>query len=325
MEKKIALRQRRPLPAERRGRTGRAVGFTLIELLVVIAIIAILAAVLLPALNRARMAAETTYCKSNLHQWGVAMGTYIADYHGYPLYEMYDPTKVAGDDAAGVLRAVSGWRAWFELMLPYTKANWTNTYYLNGYSGPTQAQPPGIHVCPFYARLGGVYEADPGAADAPDNQISGSYGYDALGYSPGSALGLGYENFVGGHLNPGGNYPPVREGDVVCPSDMTAIADSFLWSSGVSNGTLVPKGCACLSAENFGAWLGMPWTGPVFQTALGWQNSRHGGRWNVLFCDGHVSGLASKDFADPRSNAVLQRWNRNHLPFIDNWINSQRQ
>ena len=58
-------------------------GFTLIELLVVVAIIALLVAILLPALSEARDLAKTTACLANEHQIGLAMATYQAAWDGH--------------------------------------------------------------------------------------------------------------------------------------------------------------------------------------------------------------------------------------------------
>ena len=60
-------------------------GFTLIELLVVIAIIALLMAILLPALSKAKQQAQTIGCRANLKQYGIGLRMYLDEnQHKFP-------------------------------------------------------------------------------------------------------------------------------------------------------------------------------------------------------------------------------------------------
>jgi prepilin-type N-terminal cleavage/methylation domain-containing protein len=88
-------------------------GFTLIELLVVIAVIAILAALLLPALHRGKVAALTVACKSNLRQCGTGLRMYVDDSKGYPLDYVW-----SRDPTLGVWCPLT----WYMRLEPYTGA-----------------------------------------------------------------------------------------------------------------------------------------------------------------------------------------------------------
>ena len=285
-------------------RPASRLAFTLIELLVVIAVIAILASLLLSALSMAKVQARIAACKGNLHQYGLGLRMYVDDYKGYPS----DPSPLA------FVQPLPGRAAWFQLLQPYTKDTWTNNVtWPDGL--PTQPEPPGIQICPDYGQRGGQFLISGGIGTSS----YGSYGYNCLGYDMAGnpcLLGLALQWSSG---SVGSSGVPVRDGDVVCPSDMIAIGDAI---------TTVPDGgalgvgpagssvlCPSMYTTGFDDLMPAHPERPPYDTGFVFQRQRHGDRWNVLLCDGHVEGaLSTRAFLDPHPDAVVQRWNRDHQP-----------
>lgn len=147
------------------------IAFTLIELLVVIAIIAILAALLLPALARVKESGHRTGCLSNLRQWGTAMVMYLDEdgqvfpdaklTNGSPgLPSDFDEDTPRWEDLAAAAAAGSGMATWYNVLPPYIGKQPLWMYSVG--STATTAGPgvtnflssPGIFDCPTSDSLG---------------------------------------------------------------------------------------------------------------------------------------------------------------------------
>lgn len=225
-------------------------GFTLLELLVVIAIIAILAALLLPAIVWSKRRAQQTQCVANLRQLGLGLQNFVADNHAYP-------SVVSGTNSDN-------------------PGTWMLQLERGGFGG---AKPRSN----FWAE--GVWRC-PSAQWGASGSLGVSrtcYGYNAFGVAAGNptnALGL-----LGRFMSAPELFAPIGETEVVSPSDMIALGESS--------------------------------KGRVFFTRRTGLSSRHQGKVNVAFCDGHVESPTLHSVFEDTSDSALARWNRDHQPHRD--------
>jgi prepilin-type N-terminal cleavage/methylation domain-containing protein/prepilin-type processing-associated H-X9-DG protein len=256
-------------------------GFTLIELLVVIAIISILAALLFPALSKAKGQARSATCKNHLHQMGMALQLYVQEHQGqYP----YLRAIMSATDTNSASSRDTIW--WCGKIQPYYSVQWTN---------------PAYH-CPGYK----------GLISAGGRPPRGSYAYNSRGvWLAFDHVGAGYQiRYPRVFLGLGSDYAPqwsrhpaVTESQIQMPSEMFAIGESRFLNNGANH-------------EEGGANVAI--CGGLSEKFFAFDPARHGKTYNQLYCDGHVGAMNPWILFDPRRTAVM--WNYDYQPHSEWWL-----
>ncbi len=136
-------------------------GFTLIEFMVVVAIIGVLAAILLPALARAKDKARSVQCLNNLKQWSLAMAMYVDDNEFIPREGYRGAGRVRRDNWAQVNDDVIR-DAWYNALAPYLKQSPARAYFSAQSGARSQFYLNRIFHCPsakFPAEVGSYPDA----------------------------------------------------------------------------------------------------------------------------------------------------------------------
>jgi prepilin-type processing-associated H-X9-DG protein len=98
--------------------------------------------------------------------------------------------------------------------------------------------------------------------------------------------------------------PPLNDSEVVSPSEMMAIGDGFTGNNGIIN----------VETWVFGRNADVK---ELYPGSTAHAYSRHSGKADVVFCDGHVESPSFNALFNETGDAALSRWNRDHQPHGD--------